>query len=75
MKYVLIIQVILTGLIIIFYSKKAKQSYFERLKKIIIENDLLSLDSKEIKYYLLEKNGEVHFIEDIERCLNKLKKY
>ena len=61
------------GLIIFLYSRKSKKVYFEELKNIIVKNDLLSVDSKKIKNYLLEKYDKVYFVEDIEKCIFNVK--
>ena len=74
MVYILVIHVILVGVIFIFYRNKAKKIYFEELIDIIIENDLQSVDSKEIRKILLEKYEKVYFVEDIEKCISTLKK-
>ena len=74
MVYILVIHVILVGVIFIFYRNKAKKIYFEELINIIIENDLQSVDSKEIRKILLEKYEKVYFVEDIEKCISTLKK-
>ena len=39
----------------------------------IKENNLLLVDAKEIKNYLLKKYEQVYFIDDIEKCLLKIK--
>ncbi len=72
MTCILAMDVVLMALILIFYSRKAKKEYFNELINIIKENDLLLVDSKEIKDYLLEKCERVCFVEDIEKCLLKI---
>ncbi|MDY4788029.1 MAG: hypothetical protein SO253_01770 [Bacilli bacterium] len=74
MIYVLFIQIILMSLILSFYSRKAKKRYFDELINIIIENNLLHVDVKEIRHYLLEKYEQVYFIDDIEKSLIKIRK-
>ncbi len=74
MIYVLTIQVVLMSLILVFYSKKTKKIYFNELINIIKENNLLLVDAKEIKNYLLKKYEQVYFIDDIEKCLLKINK-
>ena len=73
MLYIFVIHIILMASIICFYSRKSKKIYFEELKNIIVENDLLSVDSKEIKNFLLEKYEKVYFVEDIEKCISHIK--
>lgn len=73
MIYVLAVQVVLMSLILVFYSRKAKKRYFNELINIIKENNLLLVDVKEIKNYLLKKYEQLHFIDDIEKCLFKIK--
>ena len=73
MMYILATHIILMSLILIFYSKKAKKLFFKELINIIQENNLLSVDSMSIKNRLLEKYERVYFVEDIEKCLLKIK--
>ena len=73
MIYILIMHIILMGIILIFYSNKAKKLYFDELLNIIVANDLQSMDSKEIKKILLVKYEKVYFVEDIEKCKNHIK--
>ena len=73
MIYILIMHIILMGIILIFYSNKAKKLYFDELLNIIVANDLQSIDSKEIKKILLVKYEKVYFVEDIEKCKNRIK--
>lgn len=68
MIYILLTHIILMGIILIFYSNKAKKLYFDELLNIIVANDLQSIDSKEIKKILLVKYEKVYFVEDIEKC-------
>ena len=68
MIYILLTHIILMGIILIFYSNKAKKLYFDELLNIIVANDLQSFDSKEIKKILLLKYDKVYFVEDIEKC-------
>ena len=72
MVYVLAIQVLLMSLILVFYSKKAKKKYFNELTYIIKENNLLLVDAREIKNYLLKKYEQVYFVDDIEKCLLRI---
>lgn len=72
--HVLFLDIILVGVIDIFYSQKAKQVYFKELTNLILENNLLSMDAREIKYYLLKEYGQVHYTEDIDICLSKINK-
>ena len=51
MIYILAAHIILMGIILEFYSNKAKKLYFDELLNIIVANDLQSIDSKEIKKY------------------------
>ena len=55
MIYILLTHIILMGIILIFYSNKAKKLYFDELLNIIVANDLQSFDYKEIKKILLLK--------------------
>ncbi len=71
--YILAMHIILMSLVLILYSRKGKKIYFDELINIIVENDLLSIDSKKIKNYLLEKYGKVYFVEDIEKCIIHIK--
>lgn len=73
MIYILLTQIILVGIILSFYSNKAKKIYFDELLNIIVTNDLQSIDSKEIKKILLVKYEKVYFVEDIEKCKNHIK--
>ena len=73
MIYILIMHIILMGIILIFYSNKAKKLYFNELLNIIVANDLQSIDSREIKKILLVKYEKVYFVEDIEKCKNHIK--
>ena len=73
MIYILIMHIILMGIILIFYSNKAKKLYFDELLNIIVANDLQSIDSREIKKILLVKYEKVYFVEDIEKCKNHIK--
>lgn len=73
MIYILLTHIILMGIILIFYSNKAKKLYFDELLNIIVSNDLQSIDSKEIKKILLVKYEKVYFVEDIEKCKNHIK--
>lgn len=73
MIYILLTHIILMGIILIFYSNKAKKLYFDELLNIIVANDLQSIDSKEIKKILLVKYEKVYFVEDIEKCKNHIK--
>lgn len=73
MIYILLTQIILVGIILSFYSNKAKKIYFDELLNIIVANDLQSIDSKEIKKILLVKYEKVYFVEDIEKCKNHIK--
>lgn len=73
MIYILLTHIILMGIILIFYSNKAKKLYFDELLNIIIANDLQSIDSEEIKKILLVKYEKVYFVEDIEKCKNHIK--
>ncbi len=73
MIYVLVIHIILMGLILIFYSNKAKKIYFNELINIIKKNNLLFTEAAEIRKYLLKKYNQVYFIDDIENCLLKIK--
>ena len=73
MIYILIMHIILMGIILIFYSNKAKKLYFDELLNIIVANDLQSIDSREIKKILLVKYERVYFVEDIEKCKNHIK--
>ena len=73
MIYILIMHIILMGIILIFYSNKAKKLYFNELLNIIVANDLQSIDSKKIKKILLVKYEKVYFVEDIEKCKNHIK--
>ena len=73
MIYVLVIHIILMGLILIIYSNKAKKIYFNELINIIKENNLLFTEAVEIRKYLLERYNQVYFIDDIEKCLLKIK--
>ena len=73
MIYILLTHIILMGIILIFYSNKAKKLYFDELLNIIVANDLQSMDSKEIKKILLVKYEKVYFVEDIEKCKNHIK--
>ena len=73
MIYILATHIILMGIILIFYSNKAKKIYFDELLNIIVANDLQSIDSKEIKKILLVKYEKVYFVEDIEKCKNHIK--
>ena len=73
MIYIFAMHIILTSLVLILYSRKGKKIYFEELINIIVENDLMSIDSKKIKNYLLEKYGKVYFVEDIEKCIIHIK--
>lgn len=73
MIYILALHIILMGMILILYSKKARKKYFNELLNIIVGNDLQSVDSKEIKKILIEKYGKVYFVEDIEKCKNHIK--
>ena len=72
MMCILAVHIILMSLILIFYSKKAKKQYFKELINIIQENNFLSVDSREMKDYLLQKYKRVYFVEDIEKCLLKI---
>ncbi|MBO5866536.1 MAG: hypothetical protein J6Q55_00580 [Clostridia bacterium] len=72
MIYVLAVQVVLMSLILVFYSRKAKKRYFNELINLIKENNLLHVDAKEIKDFLLKKYEQLHFIDDIEKCLLKI---
>lgn len=72
MKYPLVLQIILMGIIDIFYSVKAKKLYFQKLTNFIVNDNLLSFSAKEIKYYLLVNYGEVYFVEEIEKCINSI---
>ena len=74
MVYALAAQILLLALILTFYSRKSKKRYFDELISIIKENNLSFNDAKEIRKYLLKKYGQVHFIDDIEKCLSKIKK-
>ena len=74
MIYVLATQFILMSLILEFYSRKSKKKYFDELTNIIKENNLLFNDAKEIRKYLLNKYQQLHFIDDIEKCLKKIHK-
>ena len=71
MIYVIAVQVVLMSLILVFYSRKAKKGYFNELINIIKENNLLLVDVKEIKNYLLKKYEQLHFIDDIAEFLRK----
>ena len=73
MIYVLVIHIILMGLILIFYSNKAKKIYFNELINIIKKDNLLFTEAAEIRKYLLKKYNQVYFIDDIENCLLKIK--
>ena len=73
MIYILLTHIILMGIILVFYSNKAKKLYFDELLNIIVANDLQSIDSKEIKKILLVKYEKVYFVEDIEKCKNHIK--
>ena len=73
MIYIPVIQIILAGIILSFYSNKAKKLYFDELLNIIVANNLQAVDSREIKKILLENYGEVYFVEDIEKCKNHIK--
>ena len=73
MIYILLTHIILMGIILIFYSNKAKKLCFDELLNIIVANDLQSIDSKEIKKILLVKYEKVYFVEDIEKCKNHIK--
>ena len=73
MIYILIMHIILMGIILIFYSNKAKKLYFDELLNIIVANNLQSIDSREIKEILLVKYEKVYFVEDIEKCKNHIK--
>ena len=74
MIYAVAIRVVLMSLILVFYSRKTKKIYFNELINIIKENNLLLVDAKEIKNYLLKKYEQVYFIDDIEKCLLKINK-
>ena len=73
MIYILLTHIILMGIILIFYSNKAKKIYFDELLNIIVANDLQSIDSIEIRKILLVKYEKVYFVEDIEKCKNHIK--
>ena len=72
MTYVLVLQIILMGIIDIFYSVKAKKLYFQKLTNFIVNDNLLSFSAKEIKYYLLVNYGEIYFVEEIEKCIDSI---
>ncbi len=74
MIYVLAMQIVLMSLILVFYSRKAKKRYFYELINIIEENNLLHVDATEIKIYLLKKYEQLHYIDDIEKCLLTINK-
>lgn len=74
MIYVVATQVLLMGSILFFYSRKSKKKYFDEIINIIKDNNLSFYVAKEIKNYLLKKYGELYFIDDIEKCLLKIKK-
>lgn len=74
MIYVVVIQVVFMSFILSLYSKKAKKRYFNELINIIKNDNLSLVDAKEIKNYLLKQYGKVYFIDDIEKCLLKIKK-
>ena len=73
MIYVLLIHIVLMSLILILFSLKAKKIYFNELTCLIKENDLLFADAEEIRRCLLYKYERLFFIDDIKKCLQKIK--
>lgn len=70
----LALQMILSGLIKLFFSLKAKMVVLDELKNRIIEKNIMNLSSNDIRKILIEEYEQVYFIEDIEKCLSKINK-
>ena len=73
MIYIFVVQIYLAGLILVFYSVKAKKQIFNKLISIINEDELLFLEAREIRRYLLKNYGLLYDVKEIEKCLSKIK--
>ena len=74
MIFILFAGYILSTLINVFFSIKARRKYFSDLEKYIVAEKLQDLDPVESRRHLLEKYQKVYFIDDIKKCLSKLDK-
>lgn len=70
--YVVVFQVVLMIGTYVFFNTKAKKKHFERIKEIIVTDDLFYYDSREIRNYIIEEYGYVYSIGDIEKCIFKM---
>ena len=68
----LAMQIILSGLVKIFFSLKAKRVVLDELKNRIVEKNIMNMSSNDIRKILIEEYKQVYFIEDIEKCLTKI---
>jgi hypothetical protein len=72
---VLFADIFLMGIILIVCVFNAKKRYFQRLKQILIDDNLLTESPSEIRRYIAEKYNQIYSIDDINKCLmicNKL---
>lgn len=72
MPYIVGLHFVLMFAIYGFFIIKAKKKHFERIKEIIVTNDLFYCDSREIRNYIIEEYGYVYSIGDIEKCIFKM---
>lgn len=73
MLYVFLIQLFLATVILSCCQWKAKKNYFNELTNNILENNLVDLDVLEIRNYLLKKYDTVYSIDDIKKCVARIK--
>ena len=73
MKYTFTIAIVLGSLIKGFSSICAKHFYLKELRDLLIKEELLEHEPREIRNYLLEKYGKSYNFGDIEKCLGKIK--
>lgn len=73
--YMVFADIILMGIILMICTLRAKKRYFQRLKQILMDDNLLTHSPSEIRRYIAEKYDQIYFLDDIRKCLmmcNKL---
>ncbi len=70
--YFFALQIILAGLITLFFSLTSKRKVLKELENRIVDKKIMDLSSKEIRNILIKEYDQLYFIEDIEKCLSKI---
>ncbi len=72
MMYVLEFHVFIAGIILMIFDPIGKRLHFQRLTNILIEDNLISLDTGSIRRYIVEKYGLIYSTKEIDKYITKI---